>query len=124
MAPARAVVKNRRGCDRSKQRGRRTAMERMSRRSVIRGSLSLAAAARLSRPHIADAAAGTAVVWRDQGFVPEEDNAFRATVAEYEKVSGNRIDLSIMPFMALNQKVVSALTSGEVPDLIFHIAPS
>ena len=38
--------------------------------------------------------------------------------------SGNKIDLSIMPFMALNQKIVSALTSGEVPDLIFHIAPS
>jgi multiple sugar transport system substrate-binding protein len=99
-------------------------MERMSRRSAIRGSLTLAAAGILSRPHIASAAASTAVVWRDQGFVPEEDAAFRATVAEYEKASGNRIDLSIMPFMALNQKIVSALTSGEVPDLIFHIAPS
>jgi len=99
-------------------------MERMGRRSVLRGSLSLAAAGVLSRPYIANAAAGTAVVWRDQGFVPEEDAAFRATVAEYEKVSGNRIDLSIMPFMALNQKIVSALTTGEVPDLVFHIAPS
>jgi multiple sugar transport system substrate-binding protein len=99
-------------------------MERMGRRSMIRGSLSLAAAGVLSRPYIADAAAGTAVVWRDQGFVPEEDAAFRATVAAYEKASGNKIDLSIMPFMALNQKIVSALTSGEVPDLIFHIAPS
>ena len=28
-----------------------------------------------------------------------------------------------MPFMALNQKIISALTTGEVPDLIFHIAP-
>ena len=26
-----------------------------------------------------------------------------------------------MPFMALNQKIISALTSGDVPDLIFHI---
>jgi multiple sugar transport system substrate-binding protein len=99
-------------------------MERMGRRLVIRGSLSLAAAGVLSRPYIANAAGGTAVVWRDQGFVPEEDAAFRATVAAYEKASGNKIDLSIMPFMALNQKIVSALTSGEVPDLIFHIAPS
>jgi len=99
-------------------------MERMSRRSAIRGSLGLAATGILSRPHIARATAGTAVVWRDQGFVPEEDAAFRATVAAYEKASGDKIDLSIMPFMALNQKVVSALTSGEVPDLIFHIAPS
>ena len=99
-------------------------MESMSRRSVIRGSLGLAATEVLARPPIGNAASGIAVVWRDQGFVPEEDAAFRATVADYEKSSGNRIDLSIMPFMALNQKIVSALTSGDVPDLIFHIAPS
>ena len=28
-----------------------------------------------------------------------------------------------MPFMALNQKTISALTSGDVPDLIFMDAP-
>ena len=28
--------------------------------------------------------------------------------------SGNKIDLSIMPFQALNQKAISALTSGVV----------
>ena len=99
-------------------------MSRMSRRSLIRGSLGLTAAGVLARPWIAKAAAGTAVVWRDQGFVPEEDSAFRATVADYEKTSGNKIELSIMPFLALNQKIVSALTTGDVPDLIFHIAPS
>ena len=98
-------------------------MNSMSRRSAIRGSLTLAAAGILSRPHIASAAASTAIVWRDQGFVPEEDAAFRATVAAFEKASGNKIDLSIMPFMALNQKTVSALTSGDAPDLIFHDAP-
>ncbi|MGA8196039.1 MAG: hypothetical protein WB902_22015, partial [Acetobacteraceae bacterium] len=94
-------------------------MEYMSRRSVIRGSLGLAATGILARPHIANAAATTAIVWRDQGFVPEEDAAFRTTAADYEKSSGNKIDLSIMPFMALNQKIISALTSGDVPDLIF-----
>jgi len=99
-------------------------MSRMSRRSLIRGSLGLTAAGVLARPWIAKAAAGTAVIWRDQGFVPEEDSAFRATVADYEKTSGNKIELSIMPFLALNQKIVSALTTGDVPDLIFHIAPS
>ena len=99
-------------------------MESMSRRSVIRASMGLMAAGVLSRAHIASAEAMTAIVWRDQGFVPEEDAAFRATATDYEKSSGNKIDLSILPFMALNQKVISALTSGEVPDLIFHIAPS
>ena len=99
-------------------------MTRMSRRSVICASLGLTTVGMLARPHIANTAATTTIVWRDQGFVPEEDAAFRATVAAYEKASGNKLDLSIMPFMALNQKIVSVLTTGDVPDLIFHIAPS
>jgi len=99
-------------------------MQLMSRRSVIRESLGLAATGVLACPHIAEAAPTTATVWQVQGFVPEEDAAFRKTVADYELASGNKIDLSVMPFMALNQKAISALTSGEVPDLIFHDAPA
>jgi multiple sugar transport system substrate-binding protein len=99
-------------------------MARMGRRSVLRGSLGLAATGVLARPHIANAAATTAIVWQVQGFVPEEDAAFRKTVADYEKASGNKIENSIMPFMALNQKAISAITSGDVPDLIFHDAPA
>ena len=99
-------------------------MLNMRRRSMLRGSVGIAAASALGRPYIANAAAGSAVVWATQGFVPAEDAAFKKTVAEYEKVSGNKIELSSMPFMALNQKAISALTSGEVPDLIFHDAPT
>ena len=99
-------------------------MARMGRRTMIRASLSLAATGVLARPYIANAAATTAVVWQVQGFVPEEDAAFRKTVADYEKASGNKIENSIMPFMALNQKAISAITSGDVPDLIFHDAPA
>ena len=40
------------------------------------------------------------------------------------KASGNKLDYSLMPFMALNQKTISALTSGDVPDLMFMDAPS
>ena len=98
-------------------------MTHMSRRTVIRGSLGLAAAGALARPYISNAEAKTATVWQVQGFVHQEDEAFRATVADYEKKSGNKIKYSIMPFMALNQKAISALTSGQVPDLIFHDAP-
>ena len=99
-------------------------MVNMSRRSAIAGSVGMAAMGTLARPHIANAAAKTATVWQVQGFFPEEDAAFRATVAGYEKASGNKIEYSIMPFMALNQKAVSAMTSGDVPDLIFHDAPA
>jgi multiple sugar transport system substrate-binding protein len=99
-------------------------MELMSRRAVIRESLGLVAMGALACPHIAKAAATTATVWQVQGFVPQEDEAFRKTVADYEKASGNKINLSVMPFTALNQKAISALTSGDVPDLIFHDAPA
>ena len=98
-------------------------MPRMSRRSMLASSVSLAATGALSRPYIANAVATTATVWQVQGFFPEEDEAFRKVVADYEKLTGNKIDYSIMPFMALNQKAVSALTSGDVPDLVFHDAP-
>ena len=99
-------------------------MNNMSRRLTIRGSLGLAVTGVLSKPFIANAAAKTATVWAVQGFVRQEDTAFRKTVADYEKASGNKIDFSIMPFTALNQKAISALTSGDVPDLIFHDAPA
>ena len=39
------------------------------------------------------------------------------------KASGNKLEYSLMPFMALNQKTISALTSGDVPDLVFMDAP-
>src|SRR5438876_10874212 len=92
-------------------------MGNLSRRSVLRSSLGLAAASTLARPYLADAAATTAEVWWAQGFVQEEDVAFKKAVADYQKAGGNTIELSIMPFAPLRQKIVSAVTSGVVPDL-------
>ena len=89
----------------------------LSRRSVLRSSLAAAAAGTLARPYIANAAATTAEVWWTQGFVPEEDVAVKKLVADYEKASGNTIDLSIVPFAPLRQKIISAVTSGVVPDM-------
>ena len=93
-------------------------MSKLSRRSVLRGSVGLAAIGTLARPFIAKAAGKTASIWWTQGFVPEEDASFRAMVAEYEKTSGNKIDVSIIPFAPIRQKIVSALTSGDVPDVM------
>ncbi len=88
-----------------------------TRRSLLRNSLAVAAAGSLARPYIANAAATTAVVWWAQGFVPEEDVAFKKIVADYEKASGNTLDYSIIPFAPERQKIISAVTSGDVPDL-------
>jgi multiple sugar transport system substrate-binding protein len=98
-------------------------MKIMSRRSAIRASLCAAVASPLARPYIANAQAKTAVYWAGQGFIPEEDVAMRKVCDDYMKESGNKLDYSLMPFMALNQKTISALTSGDVPDLIFMDAP-
>ena len=99
-------------------------MIKMGRRTAMTGSLGLAAIGSLARPYIANAAAKTAVLWMNQGFVPQEDAAFVAVAEGYMKATGNKIDYSIMPFMAQNQKTISALTSGDVPDLVFMDAPS
>ncbi|MGH7061984.1 MAG: ABC transporter substrate-binding protein, partial [Stellaceae bacterium] len=98
-------------------------MERLSRRSLMRASSGLAATGSLARPFIAKAAAKTATVWWVQGFIPEEDAAFRKLVADYEKQSGNTIEHSIVPFAPLRQKIISAITSGVVPDVINATPP-
>jgi multiple sugar transport system substrate-binding protein len=95
-------------------------MRSLSRRSMLRGSLAAAAASSLARPHIANAAATTAEVWWPQGFVPEEDEAIKKAVAEYQKASGNTIDLSITPFAPQRQKIVAAMQSGIVPDVMVN----
>ena len=95
-------------------------MSNLSRRTLIHGSLSLAAAGPLARPFIANAAATSASIWWSQGYIPEEDAAFRTMVTEYQKQSGNTIDYSLIPFAPLLQKIISALTSGDVPDVISH----
>ena len=95
-------------------------MTYLSRRSVLRGSLALAAARPFAGPYIARAAATTASVWFPQGFVQDEDVALRKAVADYEKQSGNKIELSITPFAPERQKIVAALTSGVVPDMLIN----
>jgi len=94
-------------------------MRNLGRRGVIGGSIGLAAGATLARPHIARAAATTLTVWWNQGFYAAEDQAFHNLVAAWEKASGNKIDLTLLPGQPLNEKIVSAFTSGQVPDLMY-----
>jgi multiple sugar transport system substrate-binding protein len=95
-------------------------MARFNRRLLLRSSLGVAAAASLGRPFLANAAATTVSVWWPQGFVREEDIGFRAVVEGYEKASGNKIDFTLIPFAPLMQKIVGALTTGDVPDVMSH----
>jgi len=92
-------------------------MSILTRRSVLRGSLGFATVGTLARPYIASGATTTATVWWTQGFAEEEDISFKKIVADYEKASGNAIDYSIIPYAPMRQKIVSAVSSGVVPDL-------
>src|SRR5205807_5646480 len=90
----------------------------LTRRSVVRGSLVFVATAALTRPFIVNAAAATVEMWWPQGFAKEEDSALKKMVADYEKASGNKIDLQIVPFAPLRQKNVAAIQTGVVPDIM------
>src|SRR5258708_25702665 len=98
--------------------GKEDGMKITTRRSVLRGTIGFAAASGLGRPFVANAQAKTAEVWFAQGFAEEEDPALKALVADYEKASGNKIDLSIVPFAPLRQKAVAAIQNGGVPDVM------
>jgi multiple sugar transport system substrate-binding protein len=91
-------------------------MQKLSRRSVLRTSLG-AAAGVIACPYVAKAEAKIATVWWTQGFVPEEDTAIKKVFDGYEKISGNKLDYSLIPFAPHRQKIISAITSGVVPDL-------
>src|SRR6185437_14033383 len=69
------------------------------------------------------AAATTATVWWIQGFAQEEDIAFKKIADDYNKATGNTLDYSIIPYAPMRQKIVSAITSGAVPDL-FQNSPT
>ncbi len=99
-------------------------MAKLTRRAVLRSSLGAAAAGVLARPYIANAAATTATIWWVQGFAHEEDISFEKIVADYQKLSGNTIEHSIIPYAPIRQKIIAALTSGgEVPD-VFQNTPT
>src|SRR5215472_8851732 len=102
-------------------------MTTLTRRSILRSSLGAAAVTSVARPFIANAAAKTAEVWWVQGFVKEEDVAFKKMIDDYQKQSGNKIEYSLTPYAALRQKEVAAVQTGVVPDLMevadFALAP-
>ncbi|MGH7104237.1 MAG: ABC transporter substrate-binding protein [Acetobacteraceae bacterium] len=93
-------------------------MMSIGRRELLAGTAAVAGGV-LARPYVARAAAKTLTVWWNQGYYPTEDQAFREMVAEWEKTSGTQVVLSFLPDAAIDSKIVSAITSGVVPDLFY-----
>ncbi|HTZ77675.1 MAG TPA: ABC transporter substrate-binding protein [Stellaceae bacterium] len=77
----------------------------------------LVGTALLSTP--ANAAGQTVTVWWNQGFYPAEDQAMKDVIAAWEKQTGNKVDLTFYNGSDLPAKIVSAITTGEVPDLCY-----
>lgn len=67
----------------------------------------------------AQAAGQTVTVWWNQGFYPAEDQAMRDMVAAWEKQSGNKVELTFYNGSDMPAKIISSITTGEVPDLAY-----
>jgi multiple sugar transport system substrate-binding protein len=57
------------------------------------------------------------VVWWDQGFYPEEDQAVRDMVAAYQQQTGEKVELDLIPQWELGGRLETALEAESPPDL-------
>ena len=95
----------------------------LGRRSVLRGSVGLAAAGTLARPYIANAQAKTASVWwvrassRKRTWRSRSGRRLREGQRQQDRLQHHAV-------RAERQKIVSAMTSGDVPDIMFHDTPT
>jgi multiple sugar transport system substrate-binding protein len=82
----------------------------------------LGAAASVSafKPRRARASA-TLTVWWTQGFYKAENDAVIGFMADWEKRTGNKVNLTIMNGADLITKMVAAMQVGDVPDLAHSV---
>ena len=67
------------------------------------------------------ARAADLVVWRNEGWTAEEDEAVREIVAAFERKTGKRVELALHPEQELPDMVVAAVEAGEPPDFAFSV---
>lgn len=90
-------------------------MTKLSRRHAIAGIGALTATSAM-HPRRAKAAEPVNVWWT-QGFYKAENDAVIAAMADWEKTSGTKVNLTIMNGPDLITKLVAAMQVGDVPDL-------
>jgi multiple sugar transport system substrate-binding protein len=61
------------------------------------------------------------VVWWNEGYTSQEDEAVREMVAAFEQKSGKRVELVFHPEQELPDVVVTAVETGEPPDFVFSV---
>lgn len=66
---------------------------------------------------------GTVTVWWNKGYYEAEDNALKKVVADFEKESGYKVELSFYTTEDAPKKTVAAIEAGNPPDVSFtHLA--
>jgi ABC-type glycerol-3-phosphate transport system substrate-binding protein len=59
------------------------------------------------------------VVWWEQGFYPQADEAVREIVAAFEQKTGKQVELVFYSQAELVDAIAAARRAGRAPDLIF-----
>src|SRR5262245_25893676 len=65
------------------------------------------------------ARAADLVVWWEQGWYPQEDDAVREIVAAFEQASGKQVELALYEQTELPDKIAAAIEVGQPPDFAF-----
>jgi multiple sugar transport system substrate-binding protein len=65
------------------------------------------------------ARAADLVVWWEEGWYPQEDEALTKVVAAFEQGSGKEVEIAFYPIDELPDKIEAALAAGEPPDVAF-----
>jgi len=78
--------------------------------------LAIAAALMIAPPA---ARSADLVVWWDEGYYPEEQQAVRDIITAFEQGSGKQVELVLYSQADLPRKIVAALEAGRPPDFAF-----
>jgi multiple sugar transport system substrate-binding protein len=94
-------------------------MKPITRRQAL-GTLGMVGTAALVRPRRARAA-GEVTVWWTQGFYEQENKAIIDAMADWEKRTGTKVNLSIINGPDVITKLIAGMQVGDVPDLVHSV---
>jgi multiple sugar transport system substrate-binding protein len=69
-----------------------------------------------------DAKAADLVIWWQEGFYAQEDEALREIVAAFEHKTGKQVELVFHPMTELSDQIEAALEAGQPPDFAFSLS--
>jgi multiple sugar transport system substrate-binding protein len=83
----------------------------------MRKQLNLLAAALVLAP--IGARGADLVVWWEEGYYAQEDEAVRKTIAAFEQETGKQVELAIFPQAEIADQIEAALEAGQPPDFAY-----